>query len=309
MNQETKKQIAEALTTYAKEKALSQEQLARATGLNVSYINALMNGDFSVGKTPLKDAHLETIASAIGMNISGKTYWRHTETPQFTQIFTELLDGKVTGRVKVIIAKTGHGKTYSVNYFKKEAPVESHFIKLSSLHKLNDIIDTLCDLLGVEKIGSPASKLQKMATKLYMRKANGLQPFIAFDEAENANIPTLRMIKAFYDVASPYCCIALIGTPKLLAKLEYLRDHDVDGMPQVYRRLKAGIRVVRDINKEKDYAPFLEPIDDINLRTLITTLADNYGELNDYVEYALREADRQGLPLTEKLFKQLFALD
>lgn len=309
MNLETKKKIAEALKVYSKEKGLSQEQLARATGLNVSYINALLNGDFSVGKTELKDTHLETVASAIGLEISGKVFWKHCQTPQFKQMYMELLDAKITGRVKMIIAKTGYGKTYSINHFLKEAPVETHLIKLGSLHRKTDIIDALCDKLGIDKIGSPASKLQKMGSKLYMRKANGLQPIIAFDETENAIITTLRMIKDVYDVVHPYCSVVLIGTPKLLTKIEDLKEHDADGIPQVYRRFKAGIRIIRDINKEEDYKPFLEMVDDINLRTLISTLADNYGELYDYTEYSLREADRLGLPLTEKLFRKLFGLE
>ena len=36
--------------------------------------------------------------------------------------------------------------------------------------------------------------------------------------------------------------------------------------------------------------------------------ADNYGELADYLEPALREADAQGKPLTKEFFESMFYL-
>jgi hypothetical protein len=100
----------------------------------------------------------------------------------------------------------------------------------------------------------------------------------------------------------------LIGTDQLLNKIERLRGKNEDGMPQLYRRFKAGKREIRSINKETMFAPFLEKIADENLRRMVTGLADNYGELNDYIEPALREAGHHGEPLTENFFRMLYKI-
>lgn len=309
MDANIKKQIADALKEYAKEKSLSQDQLAQITGLNVSYINAVLSGEFKVGKTNIKDAHLIKIANLVGLETE-KEYLHHVDTVQFNQIYSELLDAKVSGRVKIIISKTGFGKTYTVNQFIKNYPSQTYKITLSSLYRLPDILDELCSLFNIEMSRAYAhtTRLKEIARRLQMKRDNGGSPIIIFDEAENAKAPTLRMLKAFYDEAYKYCSIVLIGTPQLITKLDRMRKGEIEGMSQFYRRFKAGIREFTDIDKDKHFKPFLEQIEDQNLRDLLMTLADNYGELTDYIGHALKEADRMNLPLTEELFKHLFGL-
>lgn len=50
----------------------------------------------------------------------------------------------------------------------------------------------------------------------------------------------------------------------------------------------------------------MEQIKDEELRQLLSRIADNYGELHDYLERAMREADEQGEPLTVELFKEMY---
>lgn len=310
MDTSIKRQIADALKEYAKDKELSQDQLSQITGLNVSYINAILSGEFKVGKTEIKEAHFKRVADIVGIKME-KEYVQHINTPQFNQIYSELLDAKVTGRVKMIISSTGIGKTYTVDKFLRDQPSHTYKITLSSLYRLPDILDELCSLLNIEmsRAFSHRTRLKEMSRRLQAKKENGNLPEIIWDEAENANVATLRMLKAFYDEAHKYCSIVLIGTPQLLSKLDRMRDKDIEGMSQFYRRFKSGIREISYINKDTQFAPFLEQIEDKNLRVLLESLADNYGELTDYIGHALKEADRMGLPLTETLFKRLFGLD
>ncbi len=310
MDTSIKRQIADALEKYAKDKELSQDQLAQITGLNVSYINAILCKEFKVGKTEIKEAHFKRVADIVGVKME-KEYVSHINTPQFNQIYSELLDAKVTGRVRMIISSTGIGKTYTVDKFLRDQPAHSYKITLSSLYKLQDVLNELCGMFNIQMSQAFYNRvrLQAVSRRLQAKKENGNLPIIIFDEAENANVATLRMLKAFYDEAYKYCSIVLIGTPQLLSKLDRMRDKDVEGMSQFFRRFKSGIREISYVNKEKQFAPFLEQIEDKNLRVLLESLADNYGELTDYIGHALKEADRMGLPLTETLFKRLFGLD
>lgn len=307
MNKETQKAIMQALKAYAEDKGLSQEQLAQVLNMNVSYVNAMLKGEFTIGKTAIKDSYFEKVAKAIGYTFK-RVYWELKETPEYIQLTTEMLDAKVSGRGKTLIGDTGCGKTYSYSDFMMNYPTHSYGITVSSLHKLKDIINELCDLLGVDTTGSYVSRLKRIANRLNVLKMNGAKPVIMIDEAENLTIPALKMMKALYDALKGICPIVLIGTPQLEKKLDVLNEKDIEGIPQFIRRIKAGIRHIKSGEKKTRFSPFLAGLQDENLATLLISLADNYGELNDYLEYALQEADRMGKPLTEELFRNLFDL-
>ena len=77
-------------------------------------------------------------------------------------------------------------------------------------------------------------------------------------------------------------------------------------MPQFIRRFKAN--TVKLVPVARKYEAFLSKVEDMKLRELLSQIADNYGELHDYLERALREADESGEPLTEALFRETYNL-
>lgn len=307
MEQQIKDNIKEALKAYRKDNVLSQDDIASKAGVNVSYINAIENGNTHIGKTAIKDSYYKKVAKAINYQYE-RLFWRHVDTPQYLQLYAELMDAKVSGRVRVLIGKTRHGKTYTVDRFTKKVPKDTYRITVSSLYRLKDIVNELCELLNLDTTGSYVARLKRISKTLNDKKMKGSKPDIIIDEAENMTIPVLRMSKALYDAVKDSCSLTFVGTPQFKKKLEALRDKDIEGMPQFYCRLKAGIREIKDIDNQNDFDPFFELVEDEGLKVLLTNLADNYGELNDYLEYALQEANRMGVHLTEKLFKNLFNL-
>ena len=47
-------------------------------------------------------------------------------------------------------------------------------------------------------------------------------------------------------------------------------------------------------------------IKDEELRQLLSRIADNYGELHDYMERAVREAEELGEPLNVEIFREMY---
>ena len=224
MESELKKQIVEAAKIYAADNGLSQDAMAEKSGMNISYINAMFKGMATIavkgGKmVEIKDSYYKKLAKAIGYSFE-PVFWEQVDTPQYVQIYTELLDARSSGRAKMLIGETGCGKTYTIDRFMIDNPVNSYRITVSGLHNLNDVINELCDLLNLTVAGSRVSKLKKIARKFYSIKLDGGKPILILDEAENLRIPALKMLKALYDAVRDFCPIVTIGTNQLSNKLD-----------------------------------------------------------------------------------------
>lgn len=308
LEKEKIKQLTDYLRDYGIQHGLPQEALAQGAGVNVSYINAMLNGATAVGKTKIADVYYRRVAEYIGYNLE-KVYWVHKDIDEYIEVYTELMDAKVNSNMKIIINNSGFGKTYTVGRFKKENMKHNYRITVSSLHRLDDILEDIGNTLNIENLRrGKVSRLRQIAIKLQKIRFSGGRPVLVIDEAENLTVNTLKMMKALYDAIHYYCPIVLIGTDDLIQKLDYLLEHKEPGIKQFYRRWKSGIRIVKSRDKEEVFAPFLECVEDKNLRELLCALCDNIGELHDYLEPALRMADEMGVPLTEEFFKQLYNL-
>lgn len=307
MNIELKHQIVQGAIEYAKNNGINQNDVSKYSGVNAGYISKMWNGDFETivnnKPTPIGDKWFYELADWCGFPIR-KTYWSTIETIQFKQMISALESAKKTAKTSVLINETGLGKSYAVDRFVKINPVHTYRITVSSVHKLPDILREICQKLNVHYGSSNAYRLKAIIEKMIDLRHAGNRPCIIIDEAENLEFPVLKMLKGLYDGINMKASIILIGTDQLTYKLQNLRRRNKDGMPQFYRRIKAGIKV---ISPNKDFTPFFEKFNvEKPLRKLLTELCDNYGELNDYLEPALKEADDLGQPLTEQLFRVIY---
>lgn len=299
--------MIEKAQSYMVANGLSQNALAKLAGINSSYLSSMIEGNWTAHPagnnktTVISDKWFEQLAETIGYKIE-KEFWPVVPTPQFRQIIAAMQDAKYSSQSRMIIGETGSGKTFTIQKFVRQNPQYTYVVTANALHTIKDLINELCSVLRVEEKRSKAANLKAIAEKLTNIRKNGGRPVIIFDEAENLKQAALAMLKSLYDAVGRNAGIVLIGTDQLVEKLDRLRRRNKEGMPQFHRRFKAGIRILPEV--DRTYRVFLdERIEDKGLRKLLATMCDNYGELNDYLEPALREADRQGKVLTEDLFR------
>jgi type II secretory pathway predicted ATPase ExeA len=133
-------------------------------------------------------------------------------------------------------------------------------------------------------------------------KRSGGKPVIIIDEAENLKIPVIQLLKSIFDRVIDSCSIVLIGTPELIEKINKGCAKGISGMPQFLRRFKAGIRYLPVIDVSFDLMLDKYKLER-GLLKLIRSLATNYGELRDYLEPVMREADLRNEKLTEDFFR------
>ncbi len=312
MQEEQKLEIIKAAQDYMKAKNLRLDDLQEMSKVNKSYLSNMLRCEFDVvGRnnrmTPIADKWFKQLANAVGFKIT-KVYIETVATVQFVNIINALEEAKDPNgntSLKTIIAESGSGKSFTVNKFRSNHPRHTYIVTVSSLTTLPDIINELCEKIGVEQTGTKSSRLRRIANKLIDIKHSGEQPVIIIDEAENLANPALKMMKALYDAVKGYAVIVQMGTSQLLTKMHKLCAKNKEGMPQYYRRMKAGIVQIPRIDRK--YNEFLDAhVEDRGLRRLLCEICDNYGELVDYLEPALREADNKGVPLTEDLFRIIY---
>jgi len=305
MKTEIKKQIAESLEVYMSEHGISQNEAAKRSEVNASYIIQIRKGDYMIvsnGKTvEIADKYFEKIAEMVGFQIR-KNYWELRHTEQFIEIISELTDAKQNGYTRTIIGDTGCGKSYVIEQFRQKNPNDTFVVTVSQLDNIGDLLDKIIDLLKITPAKTKSKKLRDIVVKLRDLKQDGAQPMLIFDECEYMKQPALCAMKELYDNLNKYCAIALVGHGQLLTNIERLRKRSKDGIPQFYRRIKFGIRRLPPIDRR--YSLFLDGLDR-KLVKFLQTECENYGELHDVLVPALREADRTGEPISEDFVRKL----
>lgn len=298
MNNETKQEISNRAKHYMFSNDRSFQYLATATAVAEQDIRNILGGNFE----GIATASFIMLANYTGYKLD--EYWHTQRTRQFPEIIDALEMAKSTSGVRTIIGPTGIGKTFAVDKFVNKHSAHTYKITVSSLDRIEDILNKILALLGQEYRSSRSNKLRRVEAELHQVKRHGNTPTVIIDEAENLNQPALKMIKGLYDALVPHVGLVLIGTEDLVAKLERMKNKGEDGMPQLWRRLKAT--VVR-VSHYRDFKLFYDKYNvEAGLRKLLDKICDNYGELHDYLEPALREADRRKEPLTEDLFRIIY---
>ena len=302
MKSQMKQQIAQSLAKYMHAHGMSQNEFAKQTGVNVAYLSAINNGDDKVGETPIANKWYEIIAEKIGVKLE-KSYWEPVVTEQLKRTLATLEDAKEYGYTNVITGETGCGKSFACKLFASQYPIDTFIITVSQSDTIGDLIDKVLDTLKLPSAKSKSKRLNDITKHMRNLKHQGLKPMLMFDEAEYMKQPALCAMKEFYDNLQNVCSIIMIGTDQLIRNLDKMRRKNKDGIPQLYRRIKFGIRVLPMI--DKTFKEFLNTIEDKGLRKFLCANCNNYGELHDVLVPALREADRTNQSLTEDFVRTI----
>lgn len=309
MNTQDKARIIDSAKTYMSEHSLSQNRLASMTNINPAYLSVMLSGSATIGdaETEISDSYYIALADTIGVSIK-QEYWKLVRTIQFRQIITELELAKSDSLTRVLIGDTGCGKTYSIEKFKKANPAGTFVITCHRFQSLTDIVNKLAEMIKGRSEGTIAKKLDMISIELYKMYRRGESPIVIFDEAENLTIKAMQMLKALYDYLKDSCSIVLIGTDQLTTTMERLRRGNRAGIPQFYRRFKAGIIEIKQM--DSTYAAFFAElgIKDQRLIKSLRERCDNYGELYDYLSPVIKESARQGIEPNVKTLEALFNL-
>lgn len=309
MNHEQKINLVSALEDYIKEHDLSQNDIAKRSGVNASYLINIRKLDFTIKignkAVEIANKYFVRIANLIKFETE-KAYWQIRATAQLKQILVTLNDAKSNAETAVITGETGCGKTFGSEIFKDKFPSDVFIVKVGSSDNLGDLLDKIIESLGIDVFKrSKSSKLRQIASHMKQLSENGHEPTLIFDESEYMKQPALCALKELYDVLNNWCALVLIGTEQLTDNIEKLKKRNKHGIPQLYRRIKFRIRNLPAIDRK--YDDFLQGID-AGLKKWLQRNCENYGELHDVLVPAMREAERTDSELTEDFVKLVLGI-
>lgn len=311
MNIAEKKQIIADTLAYMETRGLNNTDLHKLTGVDKAYLSEMFKANTKFkynagdGERDIPERWFRVLQELINQGAE-QELWKTIPTSQMKSILATLEESKEFGYTRVIIGETGCGKTYFTDKFVATNPKENFKITVGSMDNIADLLDKILDVLKIKHGKSKSKKIRDIVKDLKARKLRGEKPALIFDEAEYMKQTTLCNIKELHDHLNKYVSINLIGTDQLLDKLEILKKKNKAGMPQFYRRVKFGIRVLSPI--DTSFKGFLNDIEDKGLIKFLQQNCDNYGELHDAMIPIIRESHRTGEPMTERFARKVLQL-
>jgi type II secretory pathway predicted ATPase ExeA len=306
-----KQELATKLQEYINVHAISQKIVSTRTGVRQEYITSILKGVFTydagkgnVGEIP--QIHFSNLAELVDYK-TGKQYWVNRPTEQLTQMIAILEEARLHAYTRLVVGCTGSGKSHAISLYAKKHPADVFHVKVGSEDTLNGLLEKVCAVLKVPPSKHKSAKIRDISLTLKALHSYGKKPQLIFDESEYFKVSALCSIKEFYDYLDKYCSIVLIGTSQLTNQIDKLRKKDAKGIPQLYRRIKFGIRHLPSI--DKSYRLFLNEIQDKQLVNFLRNECENYGELHDVLVPCMREADRLDIPLSLTLVKKVLNLN
>lgn len=223
-----KQQIVDAAKQYTAARTMSNNELAKLSGVNPAYLSAMFKGNFEVKSgnnrtSPIGDEHFNKLAKYIGYHAK-QVDWQLYETPQYKAGMMAINDARMSKRARTIICHTGSGKTTLVQHIAKQQPGNTFVITCAADLTIRGLIIALADKLNVPTSGSQDNIRGAIQARLQYLSNSDYNPLVIFDEAENLKLPALTRLKALYDNLvgsdSQYCGMVLIGTRELLDKMK-----------------------------------------------------------------------------------------
>ena len=311
MKESIKQAISNGVQNYMDLHSINQITVARKANVPKEHLSSILKGVFTysagndkVGDIP--DKHFNNLAELIEFQIV-KKLWRNRNTSQLTQMLAILEESKNEAFTRVIIGATGSGKSHIIDLYKRQNPADVFSVKVGHTDTLKDLLWKVAEALRVPKRTQKSQLIRDISLSLKALYHNGRKPQLIFDESEYMKTSALCSIKEFYDYLDKYCSIVLIGTDQLINEIDKLRRRDAKGIPQLYRRIKFGVRTLPQIDRR--FEIFLKDIKDQNLRKFLQNKCENYGELHDVLVPCMIEAERLGDPLTLGLVKKVLNIE
>jgi DNA transposition AAA+ family ATPase len=286
MNTEKLDRLKEVVESYLQKTGISQNDLAKAIGIQSSYLTHLKSRNYNAiptgaGRTT---SFSEAIAKKISIYLKLDTeIW---EISNYNMIFNCLYECKKHKEHRIIDGLKGSGKTFTCQMFKKQFPSETYIVTADDDMSPKAFLEELALQMGLSVAGSKRTIRKAIESKI-MSQSNTL---IIIDESENMKTGSYGAIKALYDAIKDYAGLVLLGANNYSEYLRKQASKNKTPFTQLYSRFSANTVLLSCMSKDDVVmiCKMNDILDKEQIRQLIDTCTD-YRELDRAIKRIVRD--------------------
>lgn len=305
LTDEQKVTIISAVKIYLeKHPDVTQVAFAKLVGFDKTFISQLVNDKLTIGKTVIGDKYFNAIASYLKMKIN-KAVFPHFNTANFKLIINKLNSARSKRERCGVDGKTGLGKTYACEMYKRRYPVNTFLYKCNATDNAKELVQGIAEEVGVSSIGTKGKLVKAICKHLVMMEN---PPILIIDEAENLNKNSvgIDVLKVLADNLEGRVALAIVGLDIRKILLDG-NNRKRQGYMQTNRRFSFGWVECHEMAPEHILEICTElGITNQSALNWIYLHVKDFDSLKRVCTEAIEEAEKSGLEITAKLLNSLF---
>lgn len=176
--------------------------------------------------------------------------WITLKTKAFKQIYALLKMTHITSSMHVLLAPTGCGKSFTLNYYRKLHP-NVYYFKLDKNYSPKEFYIELLHILGVYDYDRTVS-LKSLANRVsFLLNENSTKSLVIFDEIGKFSADMLEYFQSIRDATEEHVGIVLAGTNAYQDKFDDWLLKSYRGIPELDSRIFSTVKVLPPSDKEK----------------------------------------------------------
>ncbi|AFL98403.1 ATP-binding protein [Ornithobacterium rhinotracheale] len=294
-------QIPVAVERYMENTGAKQPDVAKISGVGLTYVNQILQRKTHIGKTAIKDVYYLGLAKAIGLDIR-VSYWQHFDTANFQQIINKIKEVRESGERATIDGDTGSGKTHALRQYITRYPNNTFIVTCSAVENAKEFAVNIGEVVGVETFGTAGTIIKKVVKKLLMCD----NPILIIDEAEHIGKKTgyINIIKTLADGLDGKVGFLLVGMGiNEILKKGYERNKQ--NFRQTARRFGRRENLITDITEDIDKICSTLELSQ-TVANWLKKRVQNFGDLEIIIKDAFAEAEKSNQAVNVELLNTLY---
>lgn len=299
--------IPEAVERFMAEKGgMTQPELARISGVGVSYIHYILKRETVIpnqsGGTAIKPKYYERLAECVGLKLNDAPSWKHFHTQNFRAIIEQIEEVRAEKGRGTIDGDTGSGKSHSLKMYQKANPTNTFIVKCFADENAKEFAINIAETVGEKTHGTAGAIIKRVCKKL-----NSMDhAILIIDEAEHIKSRSgyINIVKSLADRLEGITSLMLCGM-EINDILQKSSDRHKQNFRQTARRFSKRMRCSEDITEdirciaqEYDFSPACAE--------WLCKRMRNFGELEYMVTSVLKESRLINKPVSVALLNSFY---
>ncbi|MDR2814651.1 MAG: ATP-binding protein [Prevotellaceae bacterium] len=226
MNDQTKKQIADALRAYCERKGSQNKAANSLKGVSAATVSHVLSGDWGL----IKSEMWRSISAQIGYKPDG---WRAVETRDYKLLTGLLADAQENALVMAITGDAGTGKTFAMRRY-CDSHANAYLLQCAEFWNKKMFLQELLSAMGRDYSGYSIGEMMYECVSELKKQDS---PMLLLDEGDKLSDCVLQFFITLYNQLEGGCAIILCATSHLCKRLKRGVKLNKRGYNEIFSRV------------------------------------------------------------------------